>query len=194
MPELGTFGHITTPPMTCTKTISQIRKRLDEAEAAKTTKDKISALTLIKILVEGDLERLKRESDKKKAAYDAKTLIIKKALKQFLAALDKIYSKHNELGDTDVREQMYRVIYKGFIQPQPGYSLPEKFGLFSDRGNSLVRAALQAFLTHPEVMAASRALKTSEDRFAAFQDWKVKTTEGTIYSEYFGYSKQVRVA
>jgi len=33
---------------------------------------------------------LKRESDKKQVAYDAKTRIVKKALKQFLAALDKI--------------------------------------------------------------------------------------------------------
>ena len=180
--------------MTRTKTINQIRKLLDDAEAAKTAKDKISKLTLIKILVEEDLERLKRERDKKQAAYDAKTRIIKKALKQFLAALDKIHSRHEELGDTDVREQMYQVIYRGFIQPQPAYSLPGKFGMFSDKGNDLVRAALHEFLTHPEVVAASRALKTPEDRFAAFQDSEAKTTEGTIYAEYFGYSKQVHVA
>jgi hypothetical protein len=180
--------------MTRTKTIHQIRKLLDDAEAAKTAKDKISKLTLVKIVVEEDLERLKEERDKKQAAYNAKTRIIKKALKQMLAALDKIYSKHDELGDTDVREQIYEAVYKGFIQPQLGYALPEKFGMFSDKGNDLVRTALQGFLTHPEVVAASRALKTPEDRFAAFQDSDAKTTEGNNYIEYFGYSKQVRVA
>ncbi len=177
--------------MTRAKILDQIRKSLDEE---KTIKDKISTLTFIKIMVEADLEDLKKKNDKQQTAYKARTRIIKQALKQFLAALDNIYSKHNELGDTDVREQIYRGIYRGFIQPQPGYSLPEKFGMFSDQGNDLVRTALHGFLTHPEVVAASRLLKTPEDRFAAFQDSDVETTQGNNYVEYFGISKQVRVA
>lgn len=177
--------------MTRTKILNQIKKFLAEE---KTLKDKISTLTFIKIMVEADLERLKKQNDKQQVAYNAKTRIIKKALKQFLAALDKIYSKHAELGDTDVRERMYQAIYRGFIKPQPGYSLPGKLGMFSDQGNDLVRAALHGFLTHPEVVAAARVLKTPEDRFAAFQDSDVETKEGTNYIEYFGYSKQVRVA
>ena len=145
-------------------------------------------------MVEVDLERLKKENNKRQKAYDAKTLIIKKALKQFLSALDKIYPEHDELGDTDVRERMYQVIYRSFIQPQPGYVLPEKLGMFSDEGNDLVRAALQGFLAHPEILAAAKKLKTPEDRFAAFQDDDVKTANETTCTEYFGWSKQVRVA
>ena len=180
--------------MTHAKTINKIRQRLDRAESAKEAKDKIFELVMIKVLVEGDIERLKQMSDKKQAAYNARTRIIKKALKQVLTALDKIFAKHDELGDTDVREQIYRVIYRGFIQPERGYSLPDKFGMFSDSGNSQVRAALQRFLLHPEVVAASKALKTPEDRFAAFQDDEAETSEGTNYIEYFGCSNQVRVA
>jgi hypothetical protein len=180
--------------MTHTKIISQIRKLLTDAEAAKTTKEKIFKLVTIKILVEEDLERLRKEKDRKQAAYDAKTRIIKTALKQFLSMLDKIYAKHEELGDTDVREQMYQAIYRGFIQPQQGYSLPERFGMFDDAGNDLVSAALHSFLTHAEVLAASRALKTPEVRFAAFQDSEVKTREGTTYFEYFGYANKPHVA
>jgi hypothetical protein len=89
---------------------------------------------------------------------------------------------------------MYQAIYRGFIKPQPGYSLPEKLGMFSDKGNDLVRAALHGFLIHPEVVAASRLLKTPEDRFAALQDSDVETTEGNNFIEYFGISNQVRVA
>ena len=180
--------------MTIKKTISEIRKLLDALSEKKTDKDKDYLLFKIKLVVEIAREPITERMDKEKMAYKKQTRIITKALKQFLNALDKIFSKHEELGDTDVREQMYRAIYRGFIQPQPAYSLPERFGMFSDKGNDLVRAALHGFLTHPEVVAASRLLKTPEDRFAAFQDSDAKTTEGTHYSEYFGYSKQVRVA
>ncbi len=192
--DLGVSGQIAALDMTSTKFIKQIRKLLDEAEAAKTAKDQISKLVTIKILLEADVERLKKESNKKQAAYDAKTRIIKQALRQFLAALDKIFEKHEELGDTDVREQMYRAIYRGFIQPQPGYSLPRKFGMFSDQGNDLLRAALHGFLAHAEILAAARTLKTPEDRFAALQDGTVKTREGTTYFEYFGYANKPQVA
>lgn len=52
--------------MTRTKIINQIRKCLEEE---KTIKDKISTLTFIKIMVEADLERLKKENDKQQMAY-----------------------------------------------------------------------------------------------------------------------------
>ena len=93
-------------PMTYKKTLNQIRKLLDEGESVKTDKERIAKLVLVKILIEEALEQLKKQSDKQQAAYAAKTRIIKQALRQFLSALDKIYAKHEELGDTDVREQI----------------------------------------------------------------------------------------
>ena len=89
---------------------------------------------------------------------------------------------------------MYAAIYRGFIHPQRGYSLPARFGMFTDKGNDLVCAALRKFLTHPEVLAASRQLKNPEDRFAALQDGDVETSEDTTWFEYFGCSKHVRAA
>jgi len=176
--------------MTFTKAVNQMRELLDKLPEKKTDKDKLSSLISIKLLIEIIEEPLKKRSDKKDAAYSAKTRIIKKALRQFLTGLDKIYAKHEELGDTDVRNQMYAAIYRGFIKPQRGYSLPERFGMFSDKGQGLVRAALHKFLTHPEIVAASRSLKSPEDRFAAFQDGDVETSEGTSYFDYFGYSNK----
>jgi hypothetical protein len=115
---------------------------------------------------------------------------MKKALKQLINALDKVFEEHDEVGDTDVREQMYDAVHKGFIVPQPGYKLPARFGMFSDEGNELVRAALQRFLAHPEVVAASRSLKTPEARLAAFQDVDVESSEGNTCDEYFGYAEK----
>jgi hypothetical protein len=111
-----------------------------------------------------------------------------KALKQLINALDKVFAEHKEVGDTDVREQMYYAVHKGFIAPRHGYALPAKFGMFSDEGDKKVRAALQKFLAHPEVAAASRSLKTPEARLAVFQNTDVESSAGNTYDEYFGDS------
>ena len=156
-------------------------------ESAKEARVKISKLTLIKILVEEDLERLKKERDTKRVTYDKKTQIIKRALKQFLTALDKIYAKHGELGDTAVRDKMFVTILKSFIKPEKAYSLPVRFGMFNEQADILVHAAIQRFLFHPEVVAARRLLRSPEERLNAFQEHDVETSEETNFFEYFGY-------
>jgi hypothetical protein len=180
--------------MTIKKTLKTIRELVDAFPEKKTDKDRLRLLSKIKLLVASIEEPLKKRSNQTQSAYDAKTRIIKKALKELLTAFDRIYAKQEEIGDSHVRDQMYAAIYRSFIQPQPGYTLPPKFGMFSDKGNALVRAALQKFLTHPQVLAACKALKTPQDRFAAFQDSDVETSEETTSFEYFGYSNKVRVA
>src|SRR5580765_5027790 len=104
--------------MSVTKGIKEIRDLLDALAEKKTDKDRLFVLFKIKVLVECLEEPLKKRSDKEKAAYAARTRIIKKALKQFLTTLDKIYAKHEELGDSDVRDQTYAAIYRSFIQPR----------------------------------------------------------------------------
>jgi hypothetical protein len=111
---------------------------------------------------------------------------MKQALKQLLNALDRIYENNEELGDTAVREQMYEAVYKSFIDPQAGYALPEEFGMFSAAANKKVKAALEKFLAHPQVIVAAKELKTPKERLDAFQDADVESSEGNIYEEYFG--------
>jgi hypothetical protein len=172
--------------MAHTKNIKDIRARLHKVEKAKTPQDKFSELVVVKALVEEDLERLKRKIDKKEAAFNKRTEVIKHALKSFLTALDKIFAKHEELGDTQVREEMFAAIIKGFIKPERTYKLPAKFGMFSEQANFLVRAAIQGFLDHPEVKAAKKALTSPDERLNAFQDFTVETKEGINVFEYFG--------
>ena len=178
--------------LTFPKAIKEIRAALETLPERKTDKDKLRLLAKIKMIVEFAEGPLKKQLDTKQAAYDEKTKIIKKALRQFYRALDRVYPKHMELGDSDVRDRLYAAVYRAFLEPQRGYVLPEKFGMFSDEGNAQVRAALQTFLTHPEVLAASKALKTAQERFDAFQDESVETSEGTAGFEYFGHSAKVR--
>src|SRR6266566_7888176 len=60
---------------------------------------------------------------------------MKQILKRLLDDLDKISEQHKEVSDTDVREQMYVAIHKGFIVPEAGYIVPPTFGMFSSRGD-----------------------------------------------------------
>src|SRR5258706_13601141 len=81
------------------------RELLDALSRAKPDQEKLKLLFQMKVLIEIDWEATKKRRDKKRRAYDKKTQIIKRALKQFLTALDKIYAKHGELGDTAVSDE-----------------------------------------------------------------------------------------
>ncbi|SRR6266567_2488767 len=179
--------------MTLKEASNQIKELLDALPQKKTNKEKLLAVFKIKVLLEIIEEPLKKSRDKE-AASAAKKRIIKKALRQFLGVLDKIFENHEEVGDTDVREKMYDAIHKGYIKPRSGYTLPTRFGMFSDRGDDLVHAAIQKFLTHPEVVAARKSLKTPEARLNAFQDNDVESSEGTTCFEYFGHTDKPDVA
>jgi hypothetical protein len=114
---------------------------------------------------------------------------MKKALKQLLNALDKIMEEHEEVGDTAVREFMYDAVHKSFIVPQPGYKLPDEFGMFTPEGDREVKGAIKQFLTHPELAAAAKQLETPQERLDAFQDTEVESSEGSTQDEYFGYAE-----
>jgi hypothetical protein len=114
---------------------------------------------------------------------------MRKALKQLINALDRVFEDHEEVGDTAVRQLMYDAVHKSFIAPKAGYDLPKDFGMFSEEGNRDVRAALKTFLAHPEVVAATTELKTPGERLDAFQDDGVDSSEGNTIDEYFGYAE-----
>lgn len=173
--------------MTFKEADRQIRELLDALPGKRDVKDKLFLLFKIKVLVECLEEPLKRRRDKAESAYAARTQIIPKALKQFLTALDRIEAKHDELGDTDVREQIYTAVNRAFINPLDGYILPSTFGMFSEQGNVLVHSAIQRCLEHPQVLEASKTLSNSEDRLNAFQDHNVRTNEETSVFSLFGY-------
>jgi len=113
---------------------------------------------------------------------------MKKALKKLIDDLDAVAVEHEEVSDTDVREQMYEAVHKSFIAPLPGYALPGSFGMFSEEGDRKALIAIREFLAHPEIAAAAASLKTPEARLDAFQDIDVQSDAGNAYDWYFGYS------
>jgi hypothetical protein len=113
---------------------------------------------------------------------------LKKALRLLLNALDKLAEDgHEEVTDTDVREQMHDAVYKTLVEPVAGYHLPGEFGMFTPEGNLRVRAILAKFLTHSEVVATNY-FPTPKERLDAFQDVEVESADGSTYDDYFGYN------
>ncbi len=116
--------------------------------------------------------------------------MLKTALISLVDELSSIEQDHEEIGDTDVREEMFEAISKTFISAEPGYVLPDSFGMFSDEGNQKVKAAISKFLSHSEVKDAALALTTPQERLDAFQD-PIETAAGQTQEEYFGYCEQL---
>jgi hypothetical protein len=110
------------------------------------------------------------------------TRTMKGHLKRLLDQLDSTMESHEEVGDTDVREQMYAAVYHGFIVQTPDYTLPSEFGMFEPAGNSAVRSALTEFIS----AASALGIPTPQQRFEAFQDNSVLSSAGNAYDEYFG--------
>ena len=116
-------------------------------------------------------------------------ITLEKALKKLINALDKVSKENEEVRDRSIRELLYRAIYNLFIDPKVGYELPATFGLSTETGNQKVRTALEKFVAHSDVMAASKSLTTPEARRAAFQNLEVESTEGNTFADYFGYGR-----
>jgi hypothetical protein len=75
-----------------------------------------------------------------------------------------------------------------FIKPKLEYVLPERFAMFSDEGDRLVREALAWFLPAVREAAGRVGLDTFHKRLAAFQNLAVRTARQNDYSDFFGWS------
>lgn len=112
-------------------------------------------------------------------------------LKALLNTLNAIGEEHEEIGDTDVREQMSAAISHGFLNPIECYNLPDSFGMFSDGANKYVKTALNQFLATVTPKIGSPGLETPKKRLNAFQDDDVESDDKTYYDDYFGYAEGI---
>ncbi len=113
---------------------------------------------------------------------------MKAHLQGLLDDLAAIGEQHDEIYDTDVKEQMAEAVWDGFIAPKSGYVLPDEFGMFSAEGNSAVKAALAKYIKSANETAAERGLRTSKERLDVFQDIEVAlSVDGQTYDEFFGH-------
>ena len=110
-------------------------------------------------------------------------------LRQLLNRLEGIGNDHEELYDTECREQMSDAVMKGFVRAASNYDLPHEFGLHSTEANRAVREALLEYVDRASAKASELGLSGFHDRLAAFQNSDVESDgEGSFYDDFFGYA------
>jgi hypothetical protein len=111
---------------------------------------------------------------------------MRESLVGLLDALDAIAADHEEVYDTDVREQMAALIEQRLIANVDGGYVPDEFGMFSADGNQRVRATLTRYLA--EAMPRADALNLDEAaRRAAVWDRDAVSSNGTPVDEFLGW-------
>ena len=109
-------------------------------------------------------------------------------LKALLESLARVAKTHDELYDTDVREQMFEAVFKAFIHPEPGYVLPDEFGMFSAEANAQVKTALQNYVTQARQTEEKLHITAPEERLDTFQNPEVCTDADELYpDDFFGW-------
>ncbi len=104
-------------------------------------------------------------------------------LHRLLDRLDAIAAEHEEVGDTDVREAMSAAVFDGFLRPVRGFALPDRYAMFSDEGDQLVRLALADFLPAANQHAAEAGLASFHERLSTFQNRKLRSATGSYYDD-----------
>lgn len=109
-------------------------------------------------------------------------------LKVLLNRLEAVGRVHEELYDSECREQLSRAIFDGFLKPQRNFKLPDDFGLYSVDANTRVREALGAYIADASARASVTSDPSFHDRLEAFQNHSVRSDdERLFYDDFFGY-------
>lgn len=120
------------------------------------------------------------DDENEEIEYDEK----QKTLELLLNTLEEIAQEHDELYDTDCREQMSEAIFNGFIFEKESYVMPNSFGLSKEEGNSAVKKALTTYI---ETMLPLAKEATPEERLEMFQDDDVYSQSGEAPDDFFGW-------
>src|SRR6516225_2143502 len=83
---------------------------------------------------------------------------VRAAVRALLDDMDAVCKQWPELTDTEVRGAMRDDITDGFIDPKPGFVLPDDYGLSTPEGDAAVRAALARFLADARTAAEQEGL------------------------------------
>ena len=109
-------------------------------------------------------------------------------LLDLLYRLETIGDRDKSLYDTVVREKMGNAVFFGFVKPQPGFVLPDEYGM-SEVENRAIKAAIGAYIEGTRSLATSAGLETFHKRLAAFQNSAIRTTgQKNNYDDFFGWS------
>ena len=109
-------------------------------------------------------------------------------LRRLLDRLDVIAEQHGEVSDTAVRDAISEAVFDGFLRPSSGFALPDRYAMFSEEGDLLVKRALAEFLPAANHSAAEAGLSTFHERLSVLQDDDVRSAGGSYLDDYLGWA------
>jgi hypothetical protein len=74
--------------------------------------------------------------------------ILRNVLQVLLEELEAVGAKYEEIYDTEVRVNMFEAVARSFMKPEPGYILPQDYGMYQEEGNVAIRKALENILSN----------------------------------------------
>lgn len=108
-------------------------------------------------------------------------------LLELMRRLEAIGERDESLYDTVVREKMGDPIFFLFVKPEPGYIMPDDYGM-SDEDNRAIKAALSDYIDRALSLGPNLGIGTFHKRLAAFQNGEVRTERKNYYDDFFGWS------
>lgn len=107
-------------------------------------------------------------------------------LLELLTRLEAVGERDESVFDAVVREKMGDPVFYGFIKPEPGYVLPDDYGM-PEEENRRIKAALGSYIEGARSLAQNLGLETFHERLAAFQNLAVRTEQKNGYDDFFGW-------
>ncbi len=107
-----------------------------------------------------------------------------------LRRLERLGIDHEELYDSEAREQIGGIVMDGFVRRRQGFEMPERLGMVSDDADLELRQALAEYIEGSNKLADEIGLTSFHDRLAAFQNASVRTNPAIDvgYEELFGHT------
>ena len=111
-------------------------------------------------------------------------------LLELLRRLERLGDIHEELYDSEAREQIGGLVMEGFVRRTPGFSMPKRLGMLSEQADSELRQTLSEYIEAANKLADEIGLSSFHARLAAFQNRAVRSNPSidVDYEELFGHT------
>lgn len=113
---------------------------------------------------------------------------IRECLFDLLTNLERIGDDHEELFDSEVREQAGNVLMDLFVRQAIDCEIPVSLGMSNDQGNAVLRAAIMQFVDCATPICDAYGVAGFHDRLSLLQDNAVLTIAGNDYDDFIGHS------
>jgi len=113
---------------------------------------------------------------------------IRECLLRLLTDFERIGDVHEELFDSEVREQAGNALMAAFVRRASDYEMPATLGMFSDGANDLLRCAIIQFFDCAIPICDAERIIRFHDRLKLLQDDNVRTERGNDYDEFIGHT------